>query len=222
MSLRQGTEKNLGFPVFFLCLLFGGKFGILSCEVIPHEASDLHGSARFCRQLLERYQQEGAQQLILLGDLVYSGSYAPQYEYDPHQVIQLLRPLAREILWVEGNCDRGAGALGPAFPMYAGSATVSWEGLSVFLTHGHRYGPHNPPPIGAAQVLLSGHTHIPSWQWVGDLFCANPGSVSLPRGGSPHSCLLYEDGLFRWLTLEGETFHWEVLPPPSKENILSD
>ena len=44
-------------------------------------ASDLHGSARFCRQLLERYQQEGAQQLILLGDLVYSGSYAPQYEY---------------------------------------------------------------------------------------------------------------------------------------------
>lgn len=76
-------------------------------------ASDLHGSARFCRQLLERYQQEGAQQLILLGDLVYSGSYAPQYEYDPHQVIQLLRPLAREILWVEGNCDRGAGALGP-------------------------------------------------------------------------------------------------------------
>ena len=55
-------------------------------------ASDLHGSARFCRQLLERYQQEGAQQLILLGDLVYSGSYAPQYEYDPHQVIQLLRP----------------------------------------------------------------------------------------------------------------------------------
>lgn len=32
-------------------------------------ASDLHGSARFCRQLLERYQQEGAQQLILLGGL---------------------------------------------------------------------------------------------------------------------------------------------------------
>ena len=221
MSLRQGTEKNLGFPVFFLCLLFGGKFGILSCEVIPHEATHRVRSPWF-RQLLERYQQEGAQQLILLGDLVYSGSYAPQYEYDPHQVIQLLRPLAREILWVEGNCDRGAGALGPAFPMYAGSATVSWEGLSVFLTHGHRYGPHNPPPIGAAQVLLSGHTHIPSWQWVGDLFCANPGSVSLPRGGSPHSCLLYEDGLFRWLTLEGETFHWEVLPPPSKENILSD
>lgn len=124
-------------------------------------ASDLHGSARFCRQLLERYQQGGAQQLILLGDLVYSGSYAPQYEYDPHQVIQLLRPLAREILWVEGNCDRGAGALGPAFPMYAGSATVSWEGLSVFLTHGHRYGPHNPPPSGPPRSFCPGTPTFP-------------------------------------------------------------
>ena len=123
-------------------------------------ASDLHGSARFCRQLLERYQQEGAQQLILLGDLVYSGSYAPQYEYDPHQVIQLLRPLAREILWVEGNCDRGAGALGPAFPMHAGSAAVSWEGLSVFLTHGHRYGPpQSAPHRGRPGPFIRAHPH---------------------------------------------------------------
>ena len=135
-------------------------------------ASDLHGSARFCRQLLERYQQEGAQQLILLGDLVYSGSYAPQYEYDPHQVIQLLRPLAREILWVEGNCDRGAGALGPAFPMYAGSATVSWEGLSA--PHRGRPGPfvrahpHSLLAVGGRSVLrqsrlgLSAPGRVPS------------------------------------------------------------
>lgn len=122
-------------------------------------ASDLHGSARFCRQLLERYQQEGAQQLILLGDLVYSGSYAPQYEYDPHQVIQLLRPLAREILWVEGNCDRGAGALGPAFPMYAGSATVSWEGLSVFLTHGPVWPPQSAPHRGRPGPFVRAHPH---------------------------------------------------------------
>lgn len=79
-------------------------------------ASDLHGSARFCRQLLERYQQEGAQQLILLGDLVYSGSYAPQYEYDPHQVIQLLRPLAREILWVEETVTAVRAPWGRRFP----------------------------------------------------------------------------------------------------------
>ena len=52
---------------------------------------------------------------------------------------------------------------------------------------------------------------MPAWGWMEDLFCANPGSVSLPRGRSDHSCLLYEDGIFRWLTLEGEDFHWEAL-----------
>ena len=38
-------------------------------------------------------------------------------------------------------------------------------------------------------------------------------SFSLPRGGSPQSCLVYEDGVFTWLTLAGEPFHWEALPP---------
>lgn len=122
-------------------------------------ASDLHGSARFCRQLLERYQQEGAQQLILLGDLVYSGSYAPQYEYDPHQVIQLLRPLARELLWVEGNCDRGAAPWGRV--SHARRFRHRFlEGLSVFLTHGHRYGPHKSAPHrGRPGPFVRAHPH---------------------------------------------------------------
>lgn len=174
-------------------------------------ASDLHGSLAFCRQLLELYRQTEAQQLVLLGDLAYSGSYDPQYEYDPAGVIQLLNPLSQEILWVEGNCDYRVQPLGPQFPMAFSHVIQDWEGRSVFLTHGHRYSPWNPPPMGTAQILLSGHTHVPAWQWVGDLFCANPGSVSLPRGGSQHSCLLYEDGIFRWTTLEGEEFHWEAL-----------
>lgn len=123
-------------------------------------ASDLHGSARFCRQLLERYQQEGAQQLILLGDLVYSGSYAPQYEYDPHQVIQLLRPLAREILWVEGNCDRGAGALGPAFPMYAGSRHRFLGGpVRLFDPWPSVWPPQSAPHRGRPGPFVRAHPH---------------------------------------------------------------
>lgn len=174
-------------------------------------ASDLHGSLFFCRKLLELYRQEGAQQLVLLGDIAYSGSYDPRYEYDPFGVIQLLNPLAQEILWVEGNCDYGVRKLGLQFPMVPGYATVEWEGRQIFLTHGHRYAPDFPPPMGTAQILLSGHTHVPAWGWVRDLFCANPGSVSLPRGGSQNSCLLYEDGIFQWLTIQGEAFHWEAL-----------
>ena len=79
-------------------------------------ASDLHGSAAFCRQLLALYRETGAEQLVLLGDLAYSGSYDPRYEYDPQNVIDQLNAIAPDILWVEGNCDYGVGALRPRFP----------------------------------------------------------------------------------------------------------
>ena len=36
-------------------------------------ASDIHGSAKFCKQMLEAYSREGAEKLLLLGDLLYHG-----------------------------------------------------------------------------------------------------------------------------------------------------
>ena len=101
-------------------------------------ASDLHGSAVFCRQLLALYRETGAQQLVLLGDLAYSGSYDPRYEYDPQNVIDQLNAIAPDILWVEGNCDYGVGALRPRFPGYPKYLLQEWEGRAVFHTHGHR------------------------------------------------------------------------------------
>ena len=37
-------------------------------------ASDIHGSAYYCRKLLEAYTEEGADRLLLLGDILYHGS----------------------------------------------------------------------------------------------------------------------------------------------------
>ncbi len=34
-------------------------------------ASDVHGSAFYCRKMLEAYREEGAERLVLLGDLLY-------------------------------------------------------------------------------------------------------------------------------------------------------
>ena len=47
-------------------------------------ASDLHGSAYYCRQLLAAYDREGADRMLLLGDLLYHGprNDLPR-EYDP-------------------------------------------------------------------------------------------------------------------------------------------
>ena len=175
-------------------------------------ASDLHGSLACCRKLLDIYRKEGVHELILLGDLVFSGSYDPRFEFDPQGVMALLNEEADHILCVEGNCDYGIRDLEPRFPFFRKYKTVVWAGREVFLTHGHRYSPRNPPPMGMAQVMLSGHTHIPAFHRVNDLLCLNPGSISLPRGGSPNSCLLWEDDRLCWLDLEGRVFHRETLP----------
>ena len=36
-------------------------------------ASDIHGSAFYCRQMLEAYERERADRLLLLGDILYHG-----------------------------------------------------------------------------------------------------------------------------------------------------
>lgn len=36
-------------------------------------ASDIHGSAYYCSKLMEAFEREGADRLLLLGDLLYHG-----------------------------------------------------------------------------------------------------------------------------------------------------
>ena len=36
-------------------------------------ASDLHGSAYYCKKMVEAFEREGADRLLMLGDLLYHG-----------------------------------------------------------------------------------------------------------------------------------------------------
>ena len=53
-------------------------------------ASDIHGSAYFCKKLLEAYDKEKADKLILLGDILYHGprNNLPR-DYAPKDVIAM-------------------------------------------------------------------------------------------------------------------------------------
>ena len=69
-------------------------------------ASDIHGSAPWCRRLLEAFRREQADRLILLGDILYHGPRNDLSEgYAPKEVIALLNPLRERILCVRGNCE---------------------------------------------------------------------------------------------------------------------
>ena len=95
-----------------------------------------------------------------------------------------------------------------ALPVLSDSCAV-WAGArAIFATHGHRWNLQSPPPLAAGDILLHGHTHVPAWQPFGrDNWYLNPGSVSIPKENSPRGYMLWQDGVFCWKTLAGETYH---------------
>ena len=77
----------------------------------------------------------------------------------------------------------------------------------IYATHGHVYNTAHLPPLCPGDILLHGHTHVPACEDCGDFTYLNPGSVSIPKENSPHSYMIYEDGVFSWKNLEtGETY----------------
>ena len=101
------------------------------------------------------------------------------------------------------------------FPVLADYCLLEQKGHVIFATHGHHYNletPPLPPPLQPGDILLHGHTHIPAWEVFGtDNLYLNPGSVSLPKAGTPHSYMTLENGVFAWKDLEGVEYDQLVL-----------
>ena len=165
-------------------------------------ASDLHGSAYWCRRLMEEIEKEQPDRIVLLGDLLYHGprNDLPR-EYAPKQVIPMLSSLKEKILAVRGNCEAEVDQMVLPFPCLAGFSQLFVDGRLMHLTHGHHQNPQNLPPLPQGSVFLYGHTHVKFDQVVDGIRCLNPGSVSIPKDGS-HSYLIYENGNFSFRILE--------------------
>ena len=167
-------------------------------------ASDIHGSALYCEQMINAYQAEGADRLLLLGDILYHGPRNDLPEgYAPKRVIALLNPLQKDLLCVRGNCDTEVDQMVLEFPILADYALLSLGRKMVFMTHGHVYHNTHLPPLHPGDILLHGHTHVPACQELESHIYLNPGSVSIPKEGSAHGYMLLEDGRFVWKNMEG-------------------
>lgn len=132
--------------------------------------SDSHGLSRNLLAVLEK--EKDVDTVIHLGDI----------EGEENVVERALmehRPLPA-FLTVRGNCDTFSNA-----PL---SRVVEWDGVKVFLTHGHRYEVNEFPTLLAFQaeengcsVALFGHIHKPVDTEVNGVHVFNPGSITLPR-----------------------------------------
>ena len=110
-------------------------------------ASDVHGSAYYCRKMLDVYKEEKAERLVLLGDLLYHGprNDLPR-EYAPKQVISMLNDMKKEIYAVRGNCEAEVDQMVLQFPVMADYGILNLDGRTFYATHGHIYNENNLPP----------------------------------------------------------------------------
>lgn len=161
-------------------------------------ASDIHGSAKWCRLLLEAFEREKADMLLLCGDILYHGPRNPLPDkYAPMEVAEMLSSVKDKILCVRGNCDSEVDQMVLPFPLTPDYAAVYADGKKIYLSHGHR----DVPPLNDGDVYVTGHTHVPHNVCEDGVLYLNPGSVSLPKDGSAHGYIVYENGEFAFKLL---------------------
>ena len=162
-------------------------------------ASDIHGSAYYCRKMLERYKAENADRMLLLGDILYHGPRNDLPEgYAPKEVAAMLNAISDKLLCVRGNCEAEVDQMMLDFPVMAEYCILYDGAHEIFATHGHKYGKDNPPKLPAGSILLCGHTHVTADEDCGTFRYLNPGSVSIPKNGTPRGYIVLENGGYRF------------------------
>jgi len=160
--------------------------------------SDVHGNIECLNKTIERYREENADKLIILGD--FSGYYFSSSDFE---VAEILNNMAGSIIAVKGNCD--SSEADNLFKFGLGYLkTIDVNGLKVTLTHGHMYNRNNLPE-NCGDIFLSGHTHIGNIEKTNGKIIANPGSISKPRGGTKKSYITIDEEKIELKSLEGET-----------------
>lgn len=171
-------------------------------------ASDLHGSKDTCEKLMTAFEKEGADRILFLGDALYHGprNDLPQ-GYEPKAVIEMLNEKKDVIFCVRGNCDTEVDQMVLTFPILAPYALLPLGDRMIFATHGHTFHAEKMPPLKPGDILLHGHTHVPTWEEKDSVFILNPGSVTIPKGGSQRGYMTLEGNTFTWKNLDGVAYH---------------
>ena len=169
--------------------------------------SDIHGSAYYCRKAIEAAGREQADRILLLGDILYHGprNDLPR-DYDPKAAAKMLNDIRQDLFCVRGNCEAEVDQMVLDFPVMADYALIDAGKRMIFMTHGHIFNTDHVPPHRRGDILLHGHTHVPACEVREDYVYMNPGSVSLPKEGTPRGYMTFDGREFLWKTVDGEVY----------------
>lgn len=163
-------------------------------------ASDLHGSSYYAQKILDIFNAERADKLVLLGDIYNHGPRnALPKDYNPMEVARILNSVKDKLLVIKGNCDSQVDTMISEFSFIEDAVIVSGE-KAFYLTHGHVYNKDNMPATKFDGIIY-GHFHTGFIEQKEGVIIANVGSLSIPKNNTPSSYLILENG---HLTLKDE------------------
>ena len=111
-------------------------------------ASDIHGSAYYCLEMLDAMKKECPDRLLLLGDILYHGPRNDlPLEYEPKKVIKMLNEVKEKLFCVRGNCDTEVDQMVLDFPIMADYAVIPCGNRIIYATHGHHHNVMTPIPM---------------------------------------------------------------------------
>ena len=166
-------------------------------------ASDLHGDKNYAEKIVQIFNNEKADKLILLGDIYNHGPRNRLPDgYSPMDVASVLNSVKDSLIVVKGNCDSQVDTMISDFD-FIEDMVVAVGGKTLFLTHGHVYNKDNLPKT-KFDAIIYGHFHTGFIEEIDGKIFANAGSLSLPKNGTKNSYLILDEFTLLLKEIDGE------------------
>lgn len=151
--------------------------------------SDIHGALDSTEFILDIFEKEKCDKILLLGDVLYHG---PRNDlpntYFPKKVIERLNEYKDKIICIKGNCDAEVDQMVLRFDILP-SYDDRINDISCHLEHGH----HLEDYKGNSDLVLYGHTHVPANFDTDGKHYINPGSITITKNNSKRSYIIWEN-----------------------------
>lgn len=146
--------------------------------------SDTHGSVS-ALEMVKKYIQSDVNCIIHAGDVYYFGPRNPLPSgHAPGSLSLQFNSLNIPLICAKGNCDSDVDQLVSNFPLCDPFAFVVYNGIKIFVTHGHRYSNEDLLKLSKQwniNIVVSGHTHMARLEKIDGVIFLNPGSCALPK-----------------------------------------
>ncbi len=157
--------------------------------------SDIHGNVDRLKEVIEIFNKEEADRLVILGD-----TCAYLSKSSDEEMAEILNSMKDKVEVIRGNCDTRSFEEMLQFEMFD-MDNIYANGKIITVTHGHYYN-SNELPYNCGEIFIQGHTHVSILKKEKDKIFANPGSVSRPRGVDLRCYILVNESKIVLKTLE--------------------